>query len=46
MPSAGGSYPAGGVGSGDLWAPRGALVHLRLLQGSGPIGLAIYHRYD
>jgi hypothetical protein len=46
MPSAGGSYPAGGGGLGDLWVPRGAAVHLRLIRGSGPIGLAFYRRAD
>lgn len=46
MPTAGGAFPAGQGGIGDLWVPRGATVHLTLDRGRGPIGFAVYRRAD
>jgi hypothetical protein len=46
MPTAGGRFPAGPGLIGDLWVPRGAVVHMGLDKGRGPIGVAFYRRAD
>jgi hypothetical protein len=46
MSTAGGRFPAGPGGMGDLWVPLGAHALLSLDRGKGPLGLTFYRRAD
>ena len=46
MPTRRGTFSGGQASLGGLWLPRGATAHVRLVQGTGSIGLARYSRVD
>jgi hypothetical protein len=46
MPTRRGSFSGGKASLGGLWLPRGATAHVRLVRGTGSVGLARYSRVD
>jgi hypothetical protein len=46
MPVVKGTFSGGETSMGVPWVPRGAGVHVRLVEGSGSIGLVFYRRND